>query len=134
MPSPHSAQATRGPLKPGKSSGSTWTFTNGLSRAKVAVRNSCQFKVFSKSLHGSPYGSSFLRGGPRMRLARLDERQDGHHNGESSERAIADNSHASERFGSRQAAAVDVHVQKVGARNHAEKPEQDQRDQGSRDA
>src|SRR5438034_2483245 len=38
------------------------------------------------------------------------------------------------RFGSGEAAAVDVHVQEIGARNHAEKPNHDQRDQRSPDA
>src|SRR5882762_3619602 len=71
-------------------------------------------------------GGGFLRGGPGMRLARFHESEDGHEDRESDERAVAGNGHARERFGSRKAAAINVHVQKVGTRNNAQESEHDQ--------
>src|SRR5215813_6955536 len=68
----------------------------------------------------------FLRGGPRMRLPGLDEGEDRHEQSKSGKKAVADHRFESKRLGSGEAPAVDVHVQKVGARNYGQKAEHDE--------
>jgi len=70
-----------------------------LARAEVPVGDGGEIEVFSESLHRSKSSSSFLRGGPGMRLASFHEREDSHDQRQRGEGAIADNGHAVELLG-----------------------------------
>src|SRR5690242_3663998 len=69
-----------------------------------------------------------------MRLARFDEGKNGHKHGERRERAVTQNRHDGERLGSAEAAAIDVHVEKISARNGSQESQHDQRHQSGPDA
>src|SRR5882672_5701731 len=99
-----------------------------LAGAKVAVGDRGELEIFSESLHGSKSSSSFLRGGPGMRLAGFYERQDSHDQRQRGEGAVADNGHAVEFLRCAEAAAVDVHVQKICAGHNRQEPYHDRRD------
>src|SRR5580693_7355974 len=71
---------------------------------------------------------------PRMRLARFHKREDGHDHGKSRERRVFQYLPETDRFGSRKAAAIDVHVQEIGAQDNNEEPDHDEGKQRSPDA
>src|SRR6266404_2301643 len=99
-----------------------------LAGAKVAVGDRGELEIFSESLHGSKSSSSFLRGGPGMRLAGFYERQDSYDQRQRGEGPVADNGHAVEFLRRAEAAAVDVHVQKICAGHNRQEPYHDRRD------
>src|SRR5262250_1454845 len=67
--------------------------------------------------------------GPRMWLAGFRKDKIGHEQSEGRDGCVAHDGHPGEFFGSAEAAAVDVHVQQVGTRDHAEETEHDERHQ-----
>ena len=69
-----------------------------------------------------------------MRLAGFDEGEDGNEDGEGDEDAVADDGLKGERLGGGEAAAIDVHVKKVGTRDDDPKSDHDQRDEARPDA
>src|SRR3982074_1887983 len=73
----------------------------------TAARSRYSARVFIASK------SSFLRGGPGMRLARVGEGEDGHEEREGDERAVADDGHDRQRLGGGKAAAIDLHPERI---------------------
>src|SRR5260370_14397426 len=100
----------------------------------MPMGDSSQFEVFIKSSHRSNCNSSFLRGGPGMRLARFDESKDGHEQRKGDERAVTENRFDGEGLGSGEAAAIDLHAESVRAHYGGEKSEHDQGDERGPDA
>ena len=69
-----------------------------------------------------------------MRLAGLDECEDGHEQREHGKCRILQDFFGPDRLGNCEATAIDVHVQEIRARNDHEKSQHDQCEQGSPDA
>src|SRR5258708_8289860 len=99
-----------------------------LAGAQMPVSDGREFEVFGESFHRSTCSSSFLRGGPRMRLARFEESEDGHQERESGEGAVADDGHAGELLRCTEAAAIDVHVQEIRPSHSGQEPHHDRPD------
>jgi len=107
-----------------------------LAGAEVAVRFGSEVEIFSKRLHGNCrallYAFSAADQGCGWRVSM--KAKNGHEKRESDKHTVADDGHAGERFGRGEAAAVDVHMQQIGARNNAQESDQDQSDERSPDA
>src|SRR5580692_8292820 len=71
---------------------------------------------------------------PRMRLTGFDKGEDGHEQRKRGERRVFQYLPGTDRFGSRKAAAIDVHVQEIRAQNNHKEPAHDQGEQRSPDA
>src|SRR5215472_14758516 len=69
-----------------------------------------------------------------MRLPGVDEDEDRHEQSKPNKNTVTDYRHAGERLWGGEAAAIDVHVQKVSARNHGQKTEHEERYQRSPEA
>src|SRR5216684_3901810 len=100
----------------------------------MAVGDGGEVEVFGEGFHRNTCRSSFLRGGPRMRLARFDKSEDGHEKRERGERSVAENCFDREGFGSSETTAVNLQAESVGAHNGGEESEHDQSDDGGPDA
>jgi hypothetical protein len=79
-------------------------------------------------------GFGFGRGGPGVGLAGFDEGAGGHGEGERRHGGIFQNFFEVDGFGRGEAAAIDVHVQEIGAQDYDEKPEHDGGEQRGPDA
>src|SRR5437667_4851531 len=76
---------------------------------------------------------TFSGEGPRMRLASFDKSENGHERSERGQSAVFNDLFKADRFGSSETAAINVHVQKKGARNDGQESQHDQSDDAGPD-
>lgn len=79
-------------------------------------------------------GFGFCGGGPRVRLAGFDEGEGGHGDGQGGHGGVFQDFFQVDGLGSGETAAIDVHVQEVGAQDDEEKAEHDGGEEGGPDA
>src|SRR4051812_16242687 len=99
--------------------------------SSVFTAPSMRANYFGSGALGRRY---FLRRAPGMRLASLDEYEPGHQNRENRHGGVFQNFFQADRLGSGEAAAVDVHVQQIGAQNDESEADHDYGENGRPDA